>query len=167
MISETIEKALNDHINKEFYSAYLYLSMSAYCDGQGLPGFGHWLEMQFREETNHGMKFLHFLEDRGGRVQLEAIQRPPTDFGSVRAVFEQALQHEQNLSEDIHRLYDLAVQENDHACQPLLHWFIAEQTEEEKTARQILEQLTMIGDDGAALLVLDRELAARQVDADQ
>ena len=164
MLSKKLQDAMNEQIKNELYSAYLYLSMSAYCEAANLPGFGHWMRMQAQEEEAHAMKFYDFIHERGGRVVLQAIDQPPLEFPSPLAVFEQTLEHEQKVTGMIHDLYTLAVEEKDYASQIFLQWFVTEQVEEEDSASQILETLKMIGDKGHALLMLDRELGKRGAD---
>jgi ferritin len=165
MISQTLTDALNDQLKQELYSSYLYLSMSAYCDEKNLTGFAHWMRLQADEERDHAMKFFDFIQDRDGRAVLQAIPQPARDFGSPVDLFEQVLAHEQEITSLIDQLYRKAAAEQDHATQVFLQWFISEQVEEEKTASQILETLRMAGDNKVALLMLDRELGARQVTA--
>lgn len=164
MLSKTIQDAMNEQIKNELYSAYLYLSMSAYCEATNLPGFAHWMRVQAQEEEAHAMKFYDFICERGGRVVLQAIDQPPVEFQSPLHVFEQTLEHEQKVTAMIHDLYGLAVQEKDYASQAFLQWFVTEQVEEEGSATQIVETLKMIGDKGQALVMLDRELGRRGVD---
>ena len=164
MLSKSMQDAINEQIKNELYSAYLYLSMSAYCETNSLPGFAHWMRMQSQEEVEHAMKFFDFVNERGGRVVLQAIDQPPLEFESPRAVFEQTLEHERKVTGMIHSLYELALEEKDYAAQILLHWFIDEQVEEESSAAQILDTLEMIGDKGQALVMLDRELGKRGAD---
>jgi ferritin len=164
MLNKTLQDAMNEQIKNELYSAYLYLSMSAYCEAANLPGFAHWMRMQAQEEEAHAMKFYHFIHERGGRVILQAIDQPPVEFPSPLAVFEQTLEHEQKVTAMIHDLYTLAAEEKDYASQAFLQWFVTEQVEEEDSASQILETLKMIGDKGHALLMLDRELGSRGAD---
>jgi ferritin len=166
VISKTIEKAVNDQINMELFSAYLYLSMSAYCESANLPGAAKWLRQQAKEEVAHGMKFFDFLNDRGGRVVLGAIEKPAGEFGSLREIFEQSLAHERKVTQSIHKLYTLASGEGDIASLPLLQWFVSEQIEEEKNAGQIVELLKRAGSEGAALLFLDRQLGERTPETD-
>lgn len=165
MIGKTIEESINEQINEELYSAYVYLSMAAYCEAVNFPGFGHWMRFQSREEVGHAMRLFDYLADRGGRVRLKAIEQPPVDFKSPLDMFEQSLHHEEKVSGMINRLYGLAIKESDHATQVALQWFVQEQVEEERSASQIVQRLRMIGDDSASLLILDRELAARQTEA--
>jgi ferritin len=160
-VNEKMLGAINEQINAELASAYLYLSMSAHFAAEALPGFSHWMRQQAGEELGHAMQFFDHLVDREGRVTLAAIDQPPSEFGSPLAVFEQVLQHEQRVSAAIHALYDLATKEGDHASQPLLLSFITEQIEEEKTASQIVDQLGMLGEQKGPLLFLDRHMAKR------
>jgi ferritin len=162
MISQGVQDAINEQINHEFFSAYIYLSMSAYFESANLPGFANWMKIQAQEEVTHGMKLFDFINDRGGRVILKPIEGPPTEFKGPADVFEQALKHEQAVTKMIHNLYENADQAHDFATQVALQWFITEQVEEEKSADLIVEQLKMIGNDRPALLILDRELGSRQ-----
>lgn len=161
MIEKSIEDAINEQIKSEFASAYVYLSMAAYCESANLPGFAHWMRMQSREEAAHAMKLFDYLNDRGGRVTLQALEQPPTDFKSPLDMMEQALSHEQAVSGMINQLYALAVKENDYATQGHLQWFVMEQVEEEKTAGDVVERLKLVGNHVPGLLLVDRELAAR------
>jgi ferritin len=161
MFSSKVEKAINEQIKNELYSAYLYLSMAAYFDSINLPGFAHWMRLQFAEEQDHAKKFYHFVYERGGRVILEALDQPPSEWASPLAVFEETLKHEQKVTALIDDLYALAVQENDYASQVFLQWFISEQVEEEANATQIIETLKMVGEKGQALIMLDHQLAQR------
>ena len=160
-LTETIQNALNRHINEEFYSSYLYLSMSAYCESADLPGFAHWLRLQSQEEYAHAMNLFDFVQDREGRVLLLPLRQPTLEFGSALEVMQGTLDHERQVSQLIHRLYALAVQEGDYPTQVHLQAFITEQVEEEKTAAEIVAQLKMIGDSASDLLLLDRRMAAR------
>lgn len=161
MAPQQVVEAFNAHLNKEFYAAYLYLSMAAYCQSINLPGFARWLRLQSQEESSHAMKFFDFLDDRGARVQLAAIQQPPVDFQSPQRLFEQVLAHEQTVTREIDQLYGLTVEVNDYASQVFLQWFITEQVEEEKTASEIVETLKLIGDNKVGLIMLDKELGQR------
>lgn len=162
MISQTMQDAFNEQMKHEFYSSYLYLSMSAYCDSVSLPGLAKWMRAQADEEMVHAMKIFDHLLDRGGRVQLHPIERPPVDFASAREVFEQAYRHEQHVTASINEVYGLAMDQRDFASRVFLDWFVQEQVEEEKTSGLLADQLTMIGDDRAGLLMLDRELSGRR-----
>lgn len=160
-LSDAMRNALNEQINAELASAYLYLSMSAFCDRQNLTGAAHWLRLQWQEELGHATKLIDYVTERGGEVALGAIEAPPARFGSLAAIFEQVLAHEQQVTAAIYRLYDLAVSEKDYAAQALLQWYVDEQVEEEKSAAEILAMLRLAGDSGAALLMVDRQLAQR------
>jgi ferritin len=156
-----VKDAINEQIKHEFYSAYLYLSMAGSFEVGNLPGFAHWMRKQSEEEREHAMKFFDFLLNRSEHVQLQAIDQPPYAFRSPLDTFEQALEREKEITSHIHRLYDLSVQENDYPVQVLLNWFVEEQVEEEKTATEIVERLRMAGEEGAALLLLDKEMGER------
>lgn len=164
MLNPTVQQALNDQVQKELHSAYIYLSMAAYFEAENLPGAAHWMRSQAGEEQEHAMKIFDFIIDRGGRVTLQAIDAPPTTFSSPLAVFEASYAHEQKVTQSIHDLYALAVKEADYPTQVMLQWFIDEQVEEEKNASAIMAQLKMVGDSPAALLMIDRQLAARAGD---
>jgi len=161
MLAQTVENALNQQIKNELYSAYLYLSMSAFFEAKSLRGFAHWMRLQGQEEVSHALKFFDFVHDRGGRVTLQAIDQPPTDFQSPLEVWQQALEHERKVTAMIEQLYVLAVKEKDYATQNLLQWFVDEQVEEEKNASVVVEQLKMIGDNAPAVLMLDKQLGER------
>lgn len=162
MLSKKMQDAINEQINKELYSAYLYLSMGAWAEAQNLPGFAHWMRVQFKEETAHAQKFFDYVVDRGGRVTLKAIDAPEAEFKSPLAMFEKVLAHEQLVTGLIHNLYALAVKESDYPSQVLLQWYINEQVEEEKHATYIVGTLKAIGEKGQALVMMDRELAKRE-----
>jgi ferritin len=156
-----MQNAINEQIKDELYSAYLYLSMAAYFEAASLPGFASWMRMQSQEEVDHAMKFFDFVNERGGRVELQAIEQPTVEFESPLAVFEATYEHEQKVTGLIHNLYALAVEEKDYAAQVMLHWFIDEQVEEEATASQIVDLLERIGDKDQGLIMIDRELGRR------
>jgi ferritin len=162
MLNQEIQTAINEQINKELYSAYLYLSMAAYFDANNLPGFAHWMRAQYREETEHALKFYHYVNERGGRVTLKAIEEPQADFGSPLKAFEKTLEHEQFVTSLINKLYELALGEKDYATQSLLKWYIDEQVEEEANASYIVETLRFVGEKGNGLILLDRQLAQRE-----
>lgn len=161
MLSKAIQDAINGQINKESYSSYLYLAMSAYYSDSNLPGFASWMRIQSGEEYGHAMKLYEYIVERNGRVELEAIEKPHAKFKSPADVFRQVLEHEQKVTGMINKLYELAVKEKDYPTQIMLEWFITEQTEEERSARDILEQLKMVGDSPVSLMMIDRQLAAR------
>ena len=163
MISREMEEALNRHLTSEFYSAHLYLSMAAWCESAGLQGCAHWMMLQYGEESGHALKFYNHVLDRGGHIRLQAVPAPPGGFASALDVFEKTLAHEREVTAEINSLYSLAVKENDFASQTFLNWFVAEQVEEEKAAQDIIDRLRLAGEDGTALLIVDKELAARIV----
>lgn len=160
-VSTGLQEAFNRHINAEFYSSYLYLSMSTYCDSIDLPGFAHWMRIQSQEEYDHAMRLLTYLEDRDGRVTLLPIEQPTIEFDSVDDVMRQTLHHEQHVSQQINQLYAVAAEATDFASQVMLQWFVNEQVEEEKTARDVIAALDKVAGRSDALLLLDREMAAR------
>ena len=166
MLNKKLENAINDQIQRELASAYIYLSMAAYFEANTLPGFANWMRIQFHEEQAHAFKFFDFIYDRGGEVKLQPIEGPPTEFESPIAVFEKALAHEQKITGHINDLYTLAIEEKDYPSQSLLQWFIDEQVEEEKNAGDILDTLKMVKDNPHAVLMLDRELRAREMPAE-
>ncbi|MFC2055333.1 ferritin [Chloroflexota bacterium] len=161
MFSEAVQEAMNEQIKNEIYSAYIYLSMSAHFEAVNLSGFAHWMRMQSEEELEHAMKFFHYINDRGGRVELRAIDQPPVEWGSPVEIFETALAHEQKVTAMINNLYEIALKEKDYPSQVMLQWYIDEQVEEEKTAGEIVETLKMFDKRDTAILLLDRQLAQR------
>ncbi|MCX7805793.1 MAG: ferritin [Planctomycetota bacterium] len=161
MISRKMEAALNEQINAELYSSYLYLSMAAYFESKSLDGMAKWMGIQADEEREHAMRIYKHLVDRGGRVTLKEIAAPPAEWKSPQAVFEAVLEHEKKVTGMIHKLADLAASEKDHAASSMLKWFIDEQVEEEATAARIVEHFRMLGDSRGGLLMLDRELGER------
>lgn len=163
-VHESVEKAINEQIQAEFQSAYLYLGMSAKFNEMGLAGFAHWLRLQWEEETAHALKFYDFLISRDGSIVLGKLDSPKIAFDSPLGAFEQVLAHEQYITGRINDLYDLATKHRDYPLQTLLHWFIDEQVEEEDSARAVIDTLRLIGDTGSNLFLLDRELGARQAE---
>ena len=161
MLSKKMEAALDEQLNKEMYSAYLYMSMSAYCTHIGLKGFANWFMVQYQEEMMHAMKFYNYINDQGGRVMLVAIDAPPTEFESPLDMFEKTLKHEQFVTKRINDLVNLAIKEKDHATNIFLQWFITEQIEEEANDNDVIAKLKLVGKKGDALLMLDKELSAR------
>jgi ferritin len=161
MLSETMNKALNGQINAELYSAYLYMSMNAYFKSINLDGFAAWMHAQALEETEHAQKFYGYVNQRGGRVILNAIEAPPKDWDSPLAVFENTLAHEQKITGLINGLMEIALKEKDHATQIFLQWFVTEQVEEEENVGGVLQQLKLMGDARGGLFMLDRELGQR------
>ncbi len=161
MIPEKLEQAINDQINKELYSSYLYLSMSAYAFSIDLPGFGAWYHVQAQEELAHTMKLFDYLVERDGRPTMAPVDGPPTQWESPIHVFEETLKHEQFVTERINNLMDVAIEVRDHAARSFLQWFVDEQVEEEANVGSVLAQLKMVNGEGHGLLLLDRELGAR------
>ena len=161
MISATMQNTINEQINKELFSSYLYLSMAAFFEEKSLPGFAKWMHIQAAEEREHAMKFYEHLVDRGGRVLLKAIAAPETEWPSNLDVFKQAQAHEAKVTKSIYDLYEQALKEKDFPAQVLLQWFITEQVEEEKNAAGIVQQLEMIDAHSTAVLVLDHQLGKR------
>ena len=161
MISKAMQDAINDQINKELYSSYLYLSMAAYFEDKNLPGFAKWMHMQEGEERVHGMRLYRFLVDRGGRVLLKPIAAPETDWKTSLDLFKQVGQHESKVTASINALYELAMKEKDYPAQVELQWFITEQVEEEKNAAEIVQQLELVDAHGTAVLMLDHQLGKR------
>lgn len=161
MLSEKMQAALNEQINAELWSAYLYLSMSAYFAADGKPGFANWMNIQFKEEQDHAMKIFNFIISRGGKVTLKPIAEVKTSWNSPLDAYEDTLQHEQVVTGMINELYALAVEEKDYATQTMLSWFVNEQVEEEETAQGIIDALNMIKDNGFGIYTLDKELGAR------
>lgn len=160
-MNEKLEKAFNDQINKELYSEYLYLSMQAYFERLNLKGFVNWMSVQVQEEHAHALGMFDYLNQRGGNVQLEAIDKPETDWESPLAVFEQVLEHEEYVTSRINALMDVAEETKDRAAMSFLNWYLKEQVEEEDNVGNVLATLKLIGDDKKALLMLDKDLATR------
>ncbi len=161
-MDKNLKELLNQQINKELYSAYLYLSMASYFDSINLEGFSHWMKVQVKEEFSHAMKFYEFLFDRGEKVILERIEKPTSDFSSVSDVFEKILAHEKKITESIEKIYEMAQKVEDKATIVFIQWFISEQIEEEKTAQRILEKLKMIKEHPHGILMLDAQMAKRE-----
>jgi len=161
MISKKIEDALNEQINAEFYSAYLYLSMEAYFESANLPGFANWMRAQTQEETMHAMKIYDFVNERGGRVLLKSIAKPPTEWQSPLAAFEAAHKHEQRVTGLINDLVNLAVEEKDHAAKTFLQWFVDEQVEEEASVNKVVQKLKKTDRTAGEQLLIDKELGRR------
>ncbi len=161
MINKSLQDAMNDQINKELYSSYLYLSMAAFLEEKNLPGFAHWMRIQEAEEREHAMKFYDYMVERGGRVTLKAIDAPKTEWKSTLELAEEVAAHEAMVTASIYSLYELALKEKDYPTQIMLQWFISEQVEEEKNAAEIVSNLKLIEDRGTAILMLDHRLAKR------
>ena len=161
MISKQLNKAINEQINKEVYSEYLYLAMSGWFTAQNLDGFANWMMVQAKEEHDHAMKFFNYVLERGGEIELMALAKPDKTFKNPLNAFKMALAHENFITKSINELMDLAIKEKDHAAKSFLQWYVDEQVEEESNADKLVKQLAMIKDNVHALLMLDRELAAR------
>jgi len=161
MINKKVEKALNEQINAEMYSSYLYLSMASDLEEKSLMGFAHWMKSQAQEELMHAMKFYDYVAERGGRVTLKAIDGPQTAWKNPTDLVGHVYKHEQHVTSLINGLMDLAIKEKDHATVNFLQWFVKEQVEEEASADEILKKLKLAGDKGNALFMIDKDLAAR------
>lgn len=160
-MNATVEKELNKQINREYYSAYLYLSMSAQLAEMNLDGFANWTRIQYQEEITHALKIYDYLLERGGRVELEAIDKPQIEWESPLEIFEDVYKHEQYITQSINNLVNISMEERDHATTNMLQWFVDEQVEEEANASQILGKLELIGEKTSGLFMLDRELQSR------
>jgi len=161
MINEKMEAAINGQINAEIYSAYLYMSMATWFDAQQLPGMSHWMRVQAQEEWSHAFKFYKYVNERGGRVTLGAIDGPPTDWDSPLAVFQAVAEHEAKVTGLINGLMDLALELRDHASSSFLQWFIDEQVEEEASAADMVGKMKHAAANPGTILMLDNELATR------
>lgn len=162
MISKTMQDAINEQINRELYSSYLYLAMAAHFEAATLPGFAHWMRIQSGEETVHAMKLYDHLLERGGTVELKTIAAPPTDWKSTIEIQREVLNHEEQVTASIYEVYEVALAEKDYAAQVLLHWFINEQVEEERNASEIVRQLQRVEARETAVLMLDHRLSKRE-----
>ena len=161
MLKTSIEEALNAQINAEIFSSYLYLSMSSWFDNQGLPGFKSWMETQAQEEMTHATKLISFLQERGGSLVLEAIEKPQASWSDVLDVFKATLRHEQYVTSRVNDLVDLAIAERDHATNNFLQWFVSEQVEEEANVGEILDQIRLMEGSGHGMYMMDKELGSR------
>lgn len=161
MLNSKIEAAINAQINAEMWSAYLYLSMSAYCQDKGYTGMANWFAIQFKEEQDHAQIFYNYLISRGGRVLLKAIDAVETEWASPLAAFEHTYKHEQHVTSLINNLMHIAVEEKDYASQSRFQWFIDEQVEEEEHALELVNKLRMLDGNSYGMYMLDQELAAR------
>jgi ferritin len=166
MLSQKMQDALNNQLNAELYSSYLYLSMNAYFKAINLEGFANWMYYQAQEELTHSMKFYDFINQRGAKVKLLQVEAPPNEWSSPLAVFEATLEHEQKVTGLINELVELALAEHDHATNIFLQWFVSEQVEEEESVGGVLEQLKLMGEAKGGLFMIDRELAKRGPDGE-
>ncbi|ODN30692.1 ferritin [Fervidobacterium thailandense] len=161
MIPEKVLKVLNEQVGKELYSAYLYLSMATYFDAEDLQGFAHWMKVQAKEELGHAMKIYEYIYERGGRVELPALEKPRCQWDSPLEAFKQALEHERFITSSIHNILELARAENDHPTANFIQWFVKEQVEEEAQVEFIVRKLQKLGDSPVALYMLDKDLGNR------
>ena len=161
-MNSKVSEALVNQVNKEFYSAYLYLAMNQYFEDETMAGMANWMYQQFLEEQFHAMKMVKYLNSRGVKVELQAIEQPTVNWTSMLSVFEDVLDHEKSITASINSIQSLSVKEEDFATMNFLQWFIDEQIEEEENAANILKQLQLIGDNGYGLLMLDKELSVRK-----
>ena len=162
MLSPQMEKALNNHLALENYSAHLYLSMTAYFRSIDLPGFSNWMHMQYQEELAHAMKFFNYIDDRDGRVLLQSIEAPKIEWESPLEVYQNTYDHERLISKEINNLATLSIKENDHFTNNFLQWFIAEQVEEEANAKGILQKIKFAQNSPTSILMIESEVAARK-----
>jgi ferritin len=161
MISDKMQRALNEQLNLELYSAYVYASMAAHFEYKNLHGIANWFEVQVKEELGHSAKFYKYINDQGAPVALAAIAQPPTEFKSPVAAFEESLNHERKVTQSINNLMGQAVSESDYATVAFLQWFVTEQVEEESSVDDILQKLKLVGEDPRGLFMIDRQLAMR------
>lgn len=159
-----MRKAINDQINAELYSSYLYAAMSMYLESADMSGAAAWMKAQAREELVHAGKFMDYVNERGGRVVLKAIEEPPSEWDSVLDVFQTALGHEEKVSSMINGLVTLAREEKDHMTDNFLQWFVAEQVEEEASAAEVVRKLKLAGSSGGGMFMIDNELGRRGTD---
>ncbi|WP_373498577.1 ferritin [Desulfococcus sp.] len=161
MLSPKMNDALNEQINREMYSAFIYMSMSNRCNELGLKGFTNWFMVQYHEEMFHSMRIYEYVCRQGGKVTLKAIAQPPADFASPLDMMTKTLEHERYITQSINNLMDLAISEKDHATQIFLQWYVTEQVEEEENDNEIIAQLKLIQDSPHGLMMIDRDLAGR------
>lgn len=161
MLSKEMETALNEQVNAEFYSAYLYLAMSSWFTERNLSGFATWMRLQFQEEQLHALRLFDYILGRGGKPVLKPIAAAQANWATPLAVFESTLAHEREVTASINRLVDLAIKLSDHASNAHLQWFVSEQVEEEASVEAVVQQLRLVGDSGHALFMIDRELGQR------
>lgn len=161
MLNQKIQDALNAQINAELASAYIYMAMEAYFEDKDVPGFANWMHIQALEELTHAQKIHTYVIERDGRVELSGLEAPPKEWKSLLDAFEAAYAHEQYITKRIHDLVYLSRQEKDAATENFLQWFVAEQVEEEASAKAVIQQLKLVGDFGPGILMIDRELGAR------
>jgi ferritin len=161
MLTPKLLEALNNQLNRELFSEYLYLGMAGYCYSIDLNGFANFFVVQAQEEHQHAMKIFNYIYDRNGKVVLKNLEAPKMEYNNIVEVFEETFKHEQSVTDSINKLMELAIKENDHATVSFLKWFVDEQVEEEQTVTKILNKFKLIGSEGAGLLFLDSELGKR------
>lgn len=161
MLSDRMQKAINDQINAELYSSYMYAAMSMYFESVDMSGAAAWMKAQAGEELVHAGKFMDFVNERGGRVLLKAVEEPPAEWDSVLDAFKAALGHEEKVSSMINGLVTLAREERDHMTDNFLQWFVAEQVEEEASAAEVVRKLKLVGSSGGGMFMIDNELGRR------
>ena len=166
MLSDKLQDAINEQINAEYHSGYLYLAMAAYFETLNLAGSSHWMRLQAQEEVLHGMKLFDYLLERGGQIKLTEVAAPPDAWNSPLTAFEEALKHEQYMTQRINGLAKLALDENDFATNNVMQWYVTEQVEEESNVDGIVQQLKLVGENGPGIFMIDRELLQRTVAAD-
>ncbi len=162
MLQEEILEKLNQQINNELYAAYIYQAMGAQFEAEGLEGFASWMDLQTQEELEHARKIYDYVNERGGRVELRAVDKPPKDFGTPLEAFQAALEHEEMVTGKINELMSLARKHQDYATESFLQWFVDEQVEEEESVNAIIDKLEMIGDASSGIYILNNELGRRQ-----
>jgi len=166
LLSEKLQDAINEQINAEYHSGYLYLAMAAYLETLNLAGGSHWMRLQAQEEVLHGMKLFDYLLERGGQIKLTEVAAPPDTWNSPLTAFEEALKHEQYMTQRINGLAKLALDENDFATNNVMQWYVTEQVEEESNVDGIVQQLKLVGENGPGIFMIDRELLQRAAAAD-
>ena len=161
-MNKKVYKVFNEQVQAELYSAYMYLAMSLYLEDKNFKGMASWLKVQYEEERTHAFRLVKFMQERGVKPELLQIDAPPAEYGTPLEVFTKALEHEQYVTSRIHSMYEVAVKEKDYAAMTHLHWFVDEQVEEEDQTREIVDKLTMVGDNMNGLFVIDSQLGARK-----
>jgi ferritin len=161
MLNQKVKKVIDEQINAEIWSAYMYLSMSSYFAAEGLNGFANWMRVQWQEELTHALKFFDYLVERGVQPILKPIDKVPAKWTNTLHAMEETLKHEQHVTALINNIMDIAIEEKDHATKSMLQWFIDEQVEEEANAQEIIDSLKLIGDKGHGVFMLDKELKTR------
>ena len=161
MLDKKVSELLNNQINKEFYSAYLYLDFSNYYYDQGLDGFGNWFKVQAQEERDHAMLFIQYMQNNGEKIELNAVDKPDVALTDAKTVLEETLKHEQYVTSLIHNIYDAAYSVKDFRTMQFLDWFVKEQGEEETNANDLIKKMELFGGDAKSLYMLDQELGGR------